>query len=158
MEHCLSFLIVIFKVFLLFFLCRNPGGKLIAPYLLSKQFRPYFRSASKVCVLVDWVFIVLIICSVLFWRCWLERFQRFVVKRLVRKKFTYHHHHHIVPPARISLTLSRHFSLLFIASGRSSGLHPVSSRSCSMYFRAFLAQVKIFSIIFGCIPGRGIEG
>ena len=43
-----------------------------------------------------------------------------------------HHHHHVVPPARISLTLSRHFSLSFIASGRSSGLHPVSSHSCCM--------------------------
>ena len=39
-------------------------------------------------------------------------------------------------PARISLTLSRHLSLLFIASGRSSGLHPVSSHSCYMYVRA----------------------
>ena len=48
----------------------------------------------------------------------------------------FHHHHHVVPPARISLTLSRHFSLLFIASGRSSGLHPVSSHSCCMYVRA----------------------
>ena len=38
--------------------------------------------------------------------------------------------------ARISLTLSRHFSLSFIASGRSSGLHPVSSHSCCMYVRA----------------------
>ena len=37
--------------------------------------------------------------------------------------------------ARISLTLSRHFSLSFIASGRSSGLHPVSSHSCWMYVR-----------------------
>ena len=46
------------------------------------------------------------------------------------------HHHHVVPLARISLTLSRHFSLSFIASGRSSGLHPVSSQSCSMYVRA----------------------
>ena len=35
--------------------------------------------------------------------------------------------------ARISLTLSRHFSLSFIASGRSSGLHPVSSHSCCIY-------------------------
>ena len=41
----------------------------------------------------------------------------------------YHHHHHVVPPAWISLTLSRHFSLSFIAFGRSSGLHPVSSHS-----------------------------
>ena len=44
----------------------------------------------------------------------------------------YHHHHHVVPPARISLTISRHFSLSFIASSRSSGLHPVSSHSCCM--------------------------
>ena len=47
-----------------------------------------------------------------------------------------HHYHHVVPPARISLTLSRHFSLSFIASGRSSGLHPVSSHSCCMYILA----------------------
>ena len=40
--------------------------------------------------------------------------------------YIYHHHHHVVPLARISLTLSRHFSLSFIASGRSSGLHSVS--------------------------------
>ena len=46
-----------------------------------------------------------------------------------------HHYHHVVPPARIFLTLSRHFSLSFIASGRSSGLHPVSSHSCCMYVR-----------------------
>ena len=45
-------------------------------------------------------------------------------------------YHHVVPPARISLTLSRHFSRLLIASGRSSGLHPVSSHSCCMYVRA----------------------
>ena len=47
-----------------------------------------------------------------------------------------HHRHHVMPLAWISLTLSRHFSLLFIASGRSSGLHPVSSHSCCMYVRA----------------------
>ena len=34
------------------------------------------------------------------------------------------------------MALSRHFSLSFIASGRSSGLHPVSSHSCCMYVRA----------------------
>ena len=45
----------------------------------------------------------------------------------------HHHHHHVVPLARISLALSRHFSLSFITSGRSSGLHPVSSHSCCMY-------------------------
>ena len=47
-----------------------------------------------------------------------------------------HHHHHVVPLAWISLTLSRHFSLSFIASGRSSGLHPISSHSCCMYVQA----------------------
>ena len=43
------------------------------------------------------------------------------------------HHHHVMLPARISLTLSHHFSLSFIASGRSSGVYPVSSNSCCMY-------------------------
>ena len=47
-----------------------------------------------------------------------------------------YHHHHVVPLGRISLTLSRHFSLSFIASGMSSGLHPVSSHSCCMYVLA----------------------
>ena len=49
---------------------------------------------------------------------------------------TNHHHHHIVLAARISLTLSRHSSLSFIALGRSSGQQPVSSHSCWMYVRA----------------------
>ena len=44
----------------------------------------------------------------------------------------HHHHHLVVPSARISLTLSRHPSLSFIASGRSSGSHPVSSQNCCM--------------------------
>ena len=54
----------------------------------------------------------------------------------IHQKNHHHHHHHVMPPARISPTLSRHFSLSFIASGRSSGLHPISSQSCCMYFRA----------------------
>ena len=37
----------------------------------------------------------------------------------------HHHHHHVVPPERISLTLSRHSSLSFIAS-----------QSCCMHVRA----------------------
>ena len=49
---------------------------------------------------------------------------------------TIHHHPHVVLVARISLTLSRYFSLSFIVSGRSSGQHPVSSHSCWMYVRA----------------------
>ena len=48
----------------------------------------------------------------------------------------HHHHHHAMSLARISLTLSRQFSLSFIAFGRSSGVHPVSSHSCCMYVRA----------------------
>ena len=52
------------------------------------------------------------------------------------KKMSFNHHHHIVLVARISLTLSRHSSLSFIALGRSSGQHPVSSHSCWMYVRA----------------------
>ena len=41
-----------------------------------------------------------------------------------------------MPLARISLTLSHHFYLSFLATGRSSGLHPVSSQSCCVYVRA----------------------
>ena len=41
-----------------------------------------------------------------------------------------------MPPAQIFLTLYRHFSLSFIASDRSSGLHSVSTHSCCMYVRA----------------------
>ena len=44
----------------------------------------------------------------------------------------HHHHHHVLQLARISLTLPRHFSLSFIASDWSSGLHPISSHSCCM--------------------------
>ena len=43
-----------------------------------------------------------------------------------------HHHHQLVPLARISLTVSRYLSLSSIASGRSSGLHPISAQSCCM--------------------------
>ena len=50
--------------------------------------------------------------------------------------YHHHHHYHVVPLARISRTLSRHFSLSFIASVSSSGLHHVSSHSCCMYVRA----------------------
>ena len=57
-------------------------------------------------------------------------------RKLFESIYHHHHHHHVVLVARISLTLSRHFSLTFIASSRSSGQHPVSSRSCWMYVRA----------------------
>ena len=68
---------------------------------------------------------------------------RWVTSRKPTKKWFYafpksfhHHHHHLALVARISLTLSRHSSLSFIALGRSSGQYPVSSHSCWMYVRA----------------------
>ena len=65
-------------------------------------------------------------------------------KKVSNKLFVYkpfdcvqtNHHHHVMPLAWIFLTLSCHFSLSFIVSGRSSGLHPISSHSCCMYVRA----------------------
>ena len=54
--------------------------------------------------------------------------------------FISHHHDHVVPLPRISLTLSRHFSLSFIASGRSSELHPVSSH-------------RMFELVVLILPG-----
>ena len=49
---------------------------------------------------------------------------------------SHHHHHHIVPLALISLTLSHHLSLLSIASGMSSRLHPVSVCTESVIFKS----------------------
>ena len=57
---------------------------------------------------------------------------------ITNKLFTHPHYHHVMLPAHISLALSRHFSRSFIASGKSSGLHPVSSHSCCIYVRAGL--------------------
>ena len=57
---------------------------------------------------------------------------------------TWNHITVIIIIARISLTLSRHFSLSFIASGRSSGLHPVSSHCC-MYV---LAGCPVFARLY----------
>ena len=65
---------------------------------------------------------------------WLGHHILFVI--LYFKYHHHHHHHHVALVARISLTLSRHSSLSFIAQGRSSGQHPVSSHSCWMYVRA----------------------
>ena len=69
---------------------------------------------------------------------WIEnRIRTFDNLPIIKKEnLKIHHHHHAVPLARISLTLSRLFYLSFIAFGRSSGIHPVSSHSCSMYVLA----------------------
>ena len=68
--------------------------------------------------------------------------QQFLSLKWTKKKsktnviYSHYHHHHVMPLARISLTLSRYFSLSFIASGRSSGLHRVSLHSCCIYVLA----------------------
>ena len=49
--------------------------------------------------------------------------------------YSHRDHDNVVPPVRISLTLSRYFSLSFTTSSRSSGLHPISSESCCIYVR-----------------------
>ena len=68
---------------------------------------------------------------------YLRRIRKLLQTKLsCRKLIKGINHHHVVPRARISLTLSRHFNLSFIASSRYSGLHPVSSQSCCMYVRA----------------------
>ena len=58
---------------------------------------------------------------------WLSQLVNF--KNAIRAYGHFHHHHHIVLAARISLTLSRHSSLSFIALGRSSGQQPVPART-----------------------------
>ena len=50
--------------------------------------------------------------------------------------YKYIYHHHVALVVRIYLTLSHHSSQSFIALGRSSGQHSVSSHSCWMYVGA----------------------
>ena len=73
-------------------------------------------------------------------RHWVKTQRKIVRKRKESWKWNNNNnnnnHHHIALVAWISLTLSRHSSLSFIALGRSSGQHPVSSHSCWMYVRA----------------------
>ena len=61
-----------------------------------------------------------------------------VNNRKIDSDNNHHYHHNVVLQAWIYLTLSHHFSLSFIASGKSSGLHPVSSHSCWMNVQAGL--------------------
>ena len=68
---------------------------------------------------------------VVFWQTKFEEWSISVIELLYNN-----HHHHVVRLAWIFLTLSLHVSLSFIASGRSSGLHPVSSHSCCMNVQA----------------------
>ena len=85
-----------------------------------------------------------------YWSCKSEVVMGKLVKRTHTHTHTYTHTHththtyiyiyiyiyHVVRLAWISQTLSRPFSLSFVASGWSSGQHPLSSYSCCMYVRA----------------------
>ena len=70
--------------------------------------------------------------------CYYIHFQTNTLGKVMNPPYPppHHHHHHVVLLAWISLTLSRHFSRSFIASGWSSGPHPVFSHSCWTYVRA----------------------
>ena len=59
----------------------------------------------------------------------------------------HHHHHHIVLAARISLTLSRHSSLSFIALGRSSGQQPVIAAECTFVLVVLLLRGRVWGSI-----------
>ena len=68
---------------------------------------------------------------------WSIHFWRFCEKvRWELHKHHHHHHHHYHHVLPLSLILSRHFSQSFIASGRSSVLHPVSSHASCIYVLA----------------------
>ena len=92
-----------------------------------------------VCALVLYGGFFLNYSSIFSFKCWINLHAKTMPYRCVVPNCngnSHHHHHHIVLVARISLTLSCHSSLSFIALGRSSGQHPVSSHSCWMYVRA----------------------
>ena len=90
---------------------------------------------------LKWYICKLFVLKILTWsyHCFLRiiiSYLKSYISKLFVLRILHHHHHHIALVARISLTLSRHSSLSFIALGRSSGQHPVSSHSCWMYVRA----------------------
>ena len=74
--------------------------------------------------------------TAIFWQCSPGTLETHRLYPLRHDSYHHQHHYHIALVARISLTLSRHSSLSFIALGRSSGQHPVCSHSCWMYIRA----------------------
>ena len=59
----------------------------------------------------------------------------------------HYHHHHVALPAQISLTLSRHPSLLPIDSCRSSRLHPWSAQNWSSYLCSSIWNYGIYEFI-----------
>ena len=106
-------------------------------YKINRRY-PNFASGckymcSKKCCELIWVYFVYFTSNPVY----KKNKEPSVYSKITLNYRTHHHHHHrVMPLAWISLALSRHFSLSFIASGRSSGLHPVSSHSCWMYVGA----------------------
>ena len=72
----------------------------------------------------------IILCRSQFYRYGLQLYmlQKYIFTFILNRSSSCH--------AASTNTLSRHFSLSFIASGRSSELHPVSLHSCCMYVLA----------------------
>ena len=99
---------------------------------------PKFFGKYSFCLYTFWTHLRYIICTNLWILKVILEFQlQRVIHLFFLYRFTYRsNHHHVLPLAWISLTLSRHFSLSFIAFGRSSRLHPISSHSFCMYVRA----------------------
>ena len=112
---------------------RHPSLSSIAP---GRSSRLHPVSAQSYCI---WVLASLpafaCACAGVHWSISLMS-SSLLLQECPARLVIYHHHHQVVPPARISLTLSRHFSLSLIASGSSSGLHPISSHNCCMYVLA----------------------
>ena len=103
---------------------------------VTKLFRRYSQCMVIFNMKNIWIFILSIFCGGYHFLVFLSNFFRIYALIVPCRSHHHHHHHHIVLVARISLTLSRHSSQSFIALGRSSGQHPVSSHSCWMYVRA----------------------
>ena len=58
-----------------------------------------------------------------------------------------------MPSSRISLTLTRHSFLLFIAFGRSSGLQPVFSQIYIYIYTCVFLCVCVFVCVCVCVCG-----
>ena len=95
-----------------------------------------FCNGRSICVtyLVNKVVFLPYFCGYMLFNSWIQ--MSIGSLDVLQSANTCHHHPHVALVARISLILSRHSSLSFIALGRSSGQHPVSSHSCWMYVRA----------------------
>ena len=101
--------------------CMEPDNYIIQPIFRNL----YTYSSVNVIIYCNLAILVELLIHSLFWNL--------CTYWSVHMIIYCHHHHHVMLVTWISLTLSRHFSLSFIALGTSSGQHPVSSHSCWMY-------------------------